>query len=105
MQALGWLIVIGGVAAIDIVAYLLLTGGLPSRISSGRAIRYFKENPGMPFVLAFAAMIISSALTYYGMEWGLSNAFARYSFYALLIGVALQAIFPKKRNNNGEQPQ
>lgn len=51
---------------------------------------YLKENWGAPFVLAFIALLIASAVLLSGGNSDSANGIAVYAFYALVIGVVLQ---------------
>ena len=54
--------------------------------------RYFRENWGAPFIILFQALILSSGRFLIQGNSALANIIVTYSYYSLLIGVALQLI-------------
>ncbi len=54
--------------------------------------KYFRENPGTLFILAFQILLASAAALLVEGNSALANEFAVYAFYALVIGVAIQVL-------------
>ncbi|HIQ13732.1 MAG TPA: hypothetical protein EYH44_05075 [Thermoprotei archaeon] len=62
------------------------------RKSITNLIKYFRENWGAPFIIAFMGLLIGAA---YYLSIGndkYANTLAEYAYYNLVIGVALQFI-------------
>ncbi|MHA1594146.1 MAG: hypothetical protein ACTSXX_05315 [Candidatus Baldrarchaeia archaeon] len=55
-------------------------------------IRYFKENLGAPFVMAFMALLITAAVFLAVGDEDFANTLAVYAYYNLVIGVVLQLV-------------
>jgi hypothetical protein len=70
-----------------------------------RSKHYLRENWGAPFVLAFIALLVASAvLLSYGRS-STANNIAVYAFYALVLGVVLQiASYVKFGESEEEEP-
>jgi hypothetical protein len=68
-----------------------------------RAVQYFKENWGAPFILAFLFCLIGSATGLSLGASGLANGFAICGFYFLVVGVALQIASYLKYGEAAEQ--
>jgi len=55
-------------------------------------MRYFRENPGAIFIIAFQLLLISSAAFLISGDSVLANGVAVYSYYSLVVGVVLQLV-------------
>ena len=67
-----------------------------------RWARYFKENWGVPFIIAFQVLLISAAgYRAYGQA-EMANQIAIYAYYALVIGVVLQLVSYLRYGESGE---
>jgi len=54
--------------------------------------RYFRENPGVPFIIMFQVLLLVSAGLLVQGGSGLANEVAVYAYYLLVVGVVLQLI-------------
>lgn len=63
-------------------------------------MRYFRENWGAPFVLAFILLLATAALILSAGNSGSANDVAVYAFCALVLGVALQIASYVKYGSN-----
>lgn len=57
-----------------------------------KVLRYLKENPGTPFIVAFQVMLIICAVLLAYDQEAMANNIAIYAFYSLVVGVILQFI-------------
>jgi len=65
--------------------------------------RYFRENLGAPFVIAFQVMLLLCAFLLIRGYSALANEVAVYAYYSLVVGVVLQLIcFMKYREKSAE---
>lgn len=57
-----------------------------------RIRKYFRENPGAIFILAFQTLLITAAITLIDGNQSLANEMAIYGYYSLAVGALLQFI-------------
>jgi hypothetical protein len=74
-------------------------------LTLNRARRYFAENWGAPFIVAFILLLVASALELSLGSSDFANSLAVYAFYCLVIGVGLQvASYVRYGEGKGEPP-
>ncbi|MGQ9597770.1 MAG: hypothetical protein ACUVUS_10495 [Thermoproteota archaeon] len=61
-------------------------------ISSFRLKRYFRENPGDPFIMGFQTLLVACAYLLVQGNSELANDVAVYAYYLLVIGIVLQLV-------------
>jgi hypothetical protein len=52
--------------------------------------RYFKGDPGTPFILAFIVLLVSAAALLVAGKTSEANSVAIYAFYSLVLGLIIQ---------------
>lgn len=57
---------------------------------AGRVWKFFRQNPGLGFVVAFQVLLVAAAVSLVSRATQLANDMAVYAFYALVIGIAIQ---------------
>lgn len=67
------------------------------RVPVHRLKRYFRENLGAPFIIAFQVLLLGCAGLLVQGNSALANEVAIYAYYSLVIGVVLQLICFMKR--------
>ena len=66
--------------------------------------KYFKANPGTPFILAFMILLLSAAtLLSIGRPNDADNV-ANYAFYFLVLGIAIQLVVTIRESRKHSQP-
>jgi hypothetical protein len=56
-----------------------------------RLRKYFRANPGALFIIAFQILLLSAALLFVEGDSRQASGLSVYAFYALVIGVGVQA--------------
>lgn len=67
-----------------------------------RVKRYFKENPGAPFIIGFQILLIICASLMFQGNSVSANEVAAYAYYLLVVGVVLQFLFFLRCGKEGE---
>lgn len=67
-----------------------------------RVKRYFKENPGAPFIIGFQVLLIICASLLFQGDLTLANEVAVYAYYLLVVGVVLHFVSFLRHSKEGE---
>ncbi|MGC8558407.1 MAG: hypothetical protein ACP5NC_05375 [Nitrososphaeria archaeon] len=66
-----------------------------------RARSYLRENMGAPFIIAFVVLLLSAAIMFSLNDAYWANLLSEYAYFAILIGVILQAVSLKTGKRDG----
>ncbi len=100
MIAEGWIIIAGALISIDLYGWLFYRAIMEGKVKlSGlkNMPTFLIENPGTPFIAAFVFLLLASAVYFSAGNQNLANVLSEYAYYAILIGVVLQAISLRRK--------
>lgn len=67
-----------------------------------RVARFFKENPGVPFIIGFQILLLVCASLLFQGNSALANEVAVYAYYLLVVGVFLHFVSFLRYRKEGE---
>ena len=75
------------------------------KINITKLKQYIRSNPGSPFVFVFQVLLVTCAAFLIKGQSDLAEKVGNYSYYFLVIGVALQIFSFIRNNDEGESSE